>query len=71
MLNIDDHLFAVAELGNPKRFVKHIASTFSGTVVSPENIDVFASFVDSFGRVRPGITSAYISLYGDAIATFA
>ena len=70
-LSIYDDLFAVVQLSNPKRFVKKIGSTFSGTVVSPENIDVSASFVDSFSGVSPGNTSTYISLYGDAFTTFA
>ena len=69
--SIYDNLYANVELSNPKKFVKQIGSTLSGTVVLPENIDVFASFVDSLSGVSPGSYSTFISMYGGTVTTFA
>ena len=42
-----DDLYVAVEVDNAKQFIKGIGDTFKDTFISTENLDLFASFVDS------------------------
>ena len=66
-----DDLFIFAEVDNAKKFVKDIGGSFSSFIITPDNLDSVASFVDSFRGVSPGEYSTYVSIGGGYDYSFA
>ena len=66
-----DDLYVAVEVDNAKQFIKGIGDTFKDTFISTENLDLFASFVDSTRGVSPGEFSTYVSINGGLDYSFA
>ena len=66
-----DNLYISVEVDNAKKFVKDIGSSFNSFMVTPENIDSVASFIDLFRGVSPGDYSTYVSIGGGNDYSFA
>ena len=65
-----DNLYISVEVDNAKKFVKDIGSSFNSFMVTPDNINSVASFIDSFRGVSPGEYSTYVAV-GDFDYSFA
>ena len=65
-----DNLWISVAVDDAKKFVKDIGSSFNSFVVTPENIDSVASFIDSYRGVTPGEYSTYVAV-GDFDYSFA
>ena len=65
-----DNLFISVDVNDAKKFAKDIGSSFNTFMVTPENIDSAAFFIDSFRGVSPGQHSTYVAI-GDFNYSFA
>ena len=59
-----DDLFVNCQVKNVKKSLKSFGSEFNGFVVTPQNINAFASVIDSLPGVASGDQSTYVGLYG-------
>ena len=66
-----DNLYISVEVDDAKKFAKEIGSSFNSFMVTSENIDSVASFIDSFRGVSPGEYSTYVSVNGGYDYSFA